>query len=296
MSKNINNLNEMEEDPVDNSKKSSRNSESDQPQALAYTGNHEVRTDFKPRVILDRDWYAICHLLQRLFMKAHINCMQMADLIIMQNFLGSVIYQCESDGIESDIDDDIYEGGIIYGVITVLNITAKKDMPCVQQLRSFIIESAEKYASDDIIKKFVDILDDTSRPIAYLINERLIHVPAEFSIGLLENLQIETDVAKKNGMKFDFAYYLTIIKLYRREARDGKPKEDFYSSAEEEFLARKAINSIEYSMPDDSDKGISGDWLEVEDAPPPYRKMLLFEASQMSNIIMELRQQIQENK
>uniref|UniRef100_A0A1B0G8V1 Protein BCCIP homolog n=1 Tax=Glossina morsitans morsitans TaxID=37546 RepID=A0A1B0G8V1_GLOMM len=289
-------MSEMSND-FDNDTEWSRDSQSDQPQPMAYMDDAGAeRINFKGRTIEDRDWYSLCQLLQRLFMQANINCMKMADLIIAQNFLGSVIYQYDADGNGSDIENDIFEDSIIFGVITVLNISAEKDIPCIQQLRTFIMQSAEKYATEDVLKKFSDILNDTSRPVGYLINERLVNIPADISIGLLENLQTEIVTAEQKGMKFDFAYYLIIIKLYCREAKNGKPKEEFYTSAEEEFFVQKAISSFEYTMIDDSDVGMSGDWLGGEDAPPPYRKMLLFEADQIPNIIDELREKTQETK
>uniref|UniRef100_A0A1A9VL64 Protein BCCIP homolog n=1 Tax=Glossina austeni TaxID=7395 RepID=A0A1A9VL64_GLOAU len=289
-------MSEMSND-FDNDTEWSRDSASNQPLPMAYMDDAGVgRINFKGRMIEDRDWYSLCQLLQRLFMRANINCMKMADLIIAQNFLGSVIYQCETDGNGSDIESDIFEDSIVFGVITMLNMTSEKDIPCVQQLRTFIMQSAEKYATEDVLKKFSDILNDTSRPVGYLINERLVNIPADISIDLLENLQAEIMTAQQKGMEFDFAYYLIIIKLHCREAKNGKPKEDFYTSAEEEFFAQKAINSFVYSMIDDSDVGMSGDWFGGEDAPPPYRKVLLFEADQIPNILDELREKIQEIK
>ncbi|KAI9586041.1 hypothetical protein GQX74_001888 [Glossina fuscipes] len=274
----------------DNDTECSRGDESDQPQPMAYMDDGGAgRINFKGRMIEDRDWYSLCQLLQRLFMQAHINCMKMADLIIAQNFLGSVIYQCETDGNGSGIEND--EDSIVFGIITILNMTAKKDLPCIQQLHTFIMQSAEKYATEDVLKKFDNILSDTSRPVGFLIYERLVNIPPDISIGLLENLQAEIMIAQQKGMKFGFAYYLMIIKLYRREAKNGKPKEYFYTNVEEEFFAHKAISSFEYSMIDDS-----GDWLDGEDAPPPYRKILLFEADQIPSIIDELREKIEESK
>lgn len=46
--------------------------------------------------------------------------MQMVDLIIAQNFLSSVIYQCQADENESDVENDIFEDNIIFGVVTIL--------------------------------------------------------------------------------------------------------------------------------------------------------------------------------
>uniref|UniRef100_A0A1A9UNX3 Protein BCCIP homolog n=1 Tax=Glossina austeni TaxID=7395 RepID=A0A1A9UNX3_GLOAU len=299
-SKKNKNLHKMEEEVSDDDTESSGASEDDE---LAYAGNEQVQIDFEGRVPTDPDSHGICQLLQRVFLKAHINCMLMAELIIgkrlqivrwkflkkeilytlAQNFVGSVICQCESDGIESDMDDDMCDDGTIFGITTVLNITAKKGTPCVDQLRAFIIKKAEKHATDAVLKHFRDIFGDETRSIGYLINERFINIPTEISVPLLENLEKEIVKAQQKGMKFNF--------LYRKESKKGKSHQDFYTNAEEELLVEKAINSFEYSVVDESDMGMGGDWLKADGNLIPYRKVILFDAKQLPDLIIDIRKQ-----
>ncbi|KAI8130952.1 BCCIP-like protein [Lucilia cuprina] len=286
------NLNAMEEDPSGSDSETSSDDEDDGPHPDAYTGNEEVVIDFEGRAPIDPDCHGISQLLQRVFLKAHINCMQMADLIIAQNFVGSVICQCEGDGIESDADDDMCEDGTIFGITTVLNITAKKDVPCIEQFRSFVVQKAEKHATDAVLKHFRDVLGNEARPIGYLINERFINIPAQISVPLMENLYKEITTAKQKGMPFNFVYFLMIIKFYRKEAKKGKPKEDTYTNAEEELLAEKAVSSFEYSVSDECDMGMSGDWLEGDAALTPYRKVLLFDAKNFPELIFDIQKYI----
>ncbi|KAL9893534.1 protein BCCIP homolog [Glossina fuscipes] len=288
-SKKNKNLHKMEEEVSDDDTESSGASEDDD---LAYAGNEQVQIDFEGRAPTDPDSHGICQLLQRVFLKAHVNCMLLAELIIAQNFVGSVISQCESDGIESDVDDDMCDDSTIFGITTVLNITAKKDTPCVDQLRAFIIKKAEKHATDAVVKHFRDIFGDETRSIGYLINERFINIPTEISVPLLENLEREIVKAHQKGMKFDFVYYLMFIKLYRKESKKGKPHQDFYTNAEEELLVEKAINSFEYSVVDESDMGMGGDWLKADGNLIPYRKIILFDAKQLPDLIIDIRKQV----
>ncbi|KAM7364407.1 protein BCCIP homolog [Cochliomyia hominivorax] len=288
------NLNAMEEDPSGSDSETSSDEEDDGPHPDAYTGNEEVVVDFEGRAPIDPDCHGISQLLQRVFLKAHINCMQMADLIIAQNFVGSVICQCEPDGPESDADDDMCEDGTIFGITTVLNITSKKDVPCIEQFRSFVVQKAEKHATDAVLKHFRDVLGNEARPIGYLINERFINIPAQISVPLMENLYKEITTAKQKCMPFNFVYYLMIVKFYRKEAKKGKPKEDTYTNAEEELLAEKAVSSFEYSVADESDTGMSGDWLEGDATLIPYRKVLLFDAKNLPQLIFDIQKYINE--
>uniref|UniRef100_A0A1A9WML6 Protein BCCIP homolog n=1 Tax=Glossina brevipalpis TaxID=37001 RepID=A0A1A9WML6_9MUSC len=281
--------NKMEEDVSDDSTESSSANEDDEH---AYEGNEEIQIEFEGRTPTDPDCHGICQLLRRVFLKAHLNCMQMAELIIAQNFVGSVISQCESDEIESDMDDDMCDDGTIFGITTVLNITAKKNIPCIEQLREFVLRKAEKHATDAVLKHLRDILNDENRSIGYLINERFINIPTEISIPLLENLDKEICKAQQKGMKFDFVYILMIIKLYRKEAKKGKSSQDFYTNAEEELLVEKSINSFEYSVVDESDMGMAGEWLETDTNLVPYRKIIIFDAKQLPNLIIDIRKQI----
>lgn len=46
------------------------------------TFNQEVQIDFEGRAPVDPDCHGISQLLQRVFLKGHVNSMQMADMII----------------------------------------------------------------------------------------------------------------------------------------------------------------------------------------------------------------------
>lgn len=51
----------------------------------------EIQVDFEGRNPIDSDFHGIKQLLQQLFLKAHINLSELTDLIISQNYVGSVI-------------------------------------------------------------------------------------------------------------------------------------------------------------------------------------------------------------
>lgn len=81
----------------------------------------EIQVDFEGRSPLDPDYHGIKTLLQQLFLKAHIDLGSLTDLIISQNYVGSVVKQSEdlegSDDEDSDIND-------VFGVTTVINLSS----------------------------------------------------------------------------------------------------------------------------------------------------------------------------
>ncbi|KAH8383832.1 hypothetical protein KR009_010725 [Drosophila setifemur] len=281
-------LNTMEVDPNGDDSSSSDEDDDGEPHPDAYRGNEEVEIDFEGRAPIDPDTQGISQLLQRLFLRAHINCNQMADLIIAQNYVGSVICQCDDEGAESESDDDMVENGTVFGITSVLNLTAKKDQPSLSQLRTYLLERAKTHAPEQVQKQLKEILDNEQSHVGFLINERFINIPAQISVPLLQNLQQEIDAAKAKKMKFDFGTLLLLVKFYRKEAKKGKPAEDNYTNAEDELLSEKAKFSFEYSVASETDSGMSGDWLEGDAVMTPYRKLLALEAKQLPQLITDI--------
>ncbi|XP_017001236.2 protein BCCIP homolog [Drosophila takahashii] len=282
-------LNTMEVDPNDEDSSSSEDEDDDEPHPDAYRGNEEVQIDFEGRSPVDPDAQGISQLLQRLFLRAHINCNQMADLIISQNYVGSVICQCDDEGAESETDDEnMVEDGTVFGITSVLNLTAKKDQPSIGQLRTYLLDRAKSHASEQVQQQLRELLDNEQRHVGFLVNERFINIPAQISVPLLQSLQQEIDAAKAKKMKFDFGTLLLLVKFYRKEAKKGKPAEDNYTNAEDELLSDRAKFSFEYSVASETDSGMSGDWLEGDAVMTPYRKLLVLEAKQLPKLINDI--------
>ncbi|EDW97290.1 protein BCCIP homolog [Drosophila yakuba] len=282
-------LNTMEVDPNEDDSSSSEDEDDDEPHPDAYRGNEEVEIDFEGRAPVDPDAQGISQLLQRLFLRAHINCNQMADLIIAQNFIGSVICQCDDEEAESETDDDnMVEDGTVFGITSVLNLTAKKDQPSIAQLRTYILDRAKTHASQEVQQQLREILDSEQRHVGFLINERFINIPAQISVPLLQSLQQEIEAAKAKKMKFDFGTLLLLVKFYRKEAKKGKPAEDNYTNAEDELLSDRAKFSFEYSVASETDSGMSGDWLEGDAVMTPYRKLLVLEPKKLPQLIDDI--------
>jgi hypothetical protein len=97
------------------------------------------------------------------------------------------VQQSEMDA--DDSGDDESDAADVFGVMSVLNITEKQNLECVQQLRSLLLELCSEHATDQANTLIRSLLSDDSQSIGLLINERIINIPAQISVPLLESLR-----------------------------------------------------------------------------------------------------------
>ncbi|CRL05935.1 CLUMA_CG019139, isoform A [Clunio marinus] len=127
-------------------------------------GNEEIQVEFEGRNPIDSDSDGIKLLLRQLFLKAHINLTDFTNIIISQNYIGSVIKQSWDEEMDDDDDDDNDDdSNVVFGVTTVLNMSSRKDSESIQQLKSLILERAEKYSTDATLKLLRDILTNDAQ-------------------------------------------------------------------------------------------------------------------------------------
>ncbi|KAL1449431.1 hypothetical protein WDU94_001937 [Cyamophila willieti] len=200
---------------------------------------------------------------------------------------------------DEDMDDEDDESDVndVFGITTVVNITNKKHVECVQQLRQLLTELAEEHA-DDRIKAFVQkLLSNDSQNVGLLINERFVNIPPQISVPLLQGLSKEIQSAKDKKLAYDFQYYILISKLYKsdptskkkKNKKTGQPEPDIlFSNAEEEVFDEEADLKFEFSVKNDSDSGMVGGWMEDDATMTPYRRVLIISAGKMDTIITKI--------
>lgn len=251
---------------------------------MSFSHFQEVQVDFEGRNPIAGDFDGIKQLLRQLFLKAHINLTDFSNIIISQNYVGSVIKQAWDDEMEDEDDDDV-DANVVFGITTVLNLTNHKESECVQQLKSLILERAEKSSTDATLKLLRDILTNDDRTTGLLVNERYINIPTQISVPMLENLVKEIKRANEKKMPFDFAYLVMILKFHRKEAKKGKPAEDIFSNPEEELFLQEALASFEYSVASEADSGLSGKWREDDEELTPFRKVIVLDGKNLPSIV-----------
>nr|XP_020460845.1 BRCA2 and CDKN1A-interacting protein [Monopterus albus] len=267
-------------------------SEEEDSEASEEEINEEVIVDFEAHTISDSDFNGIKKLLQQLFLKAHVNTSEMTDIIIQQNHIGSVIRQAE---VPEDSDDD--DPDEVFGFITMLSLTERKGVQCVEQVKELIMDQCEKNSSHSMSEQLEQILNDTTKPVGLLLSERFINVPPQIALPLHKQLQDEIGEAQRTNKPSGKCHYCLMISKTCKEAtvsqpaRGGAPKEEYmFINAEEEFFYEKAILKFHYSVQEEADSCLSGRW-SFQDVPmKPFRTVMLIPADRMPAIMDKLKE------
>ncbi|XP_069755807.1 protein BCCIP homolog [Narcine bancroftii] len=254
--------------------------------------DEEVQVDFEAHTISDSDCNGIKRLLQQLFLKASVNITELADLIIQQNYVGSVIRQAE---ILDENSEDNEEDGV-FGFISVLNLTEKKGTEPVEQIKDLVLSQC-KVHHQIAAQQLEKILNDNSKSVNLLISERFINVPPQIALPLHKQLQAELVDAQKTGKPCGKChYYLLICKACVEIGKKiphqrGKQKENLmFANAEDEFFYEQSIMKFSYNVEEESDSCLSGRWA-FDDVPmKPLRVVMLIPTDHLTVVMDKLKE------
>ncbi|KAI4893583.1 hypothetical protein NFI96_021376 [Prochilodus magdalenae] len=253
--------------------------------------NEEVVVDFEAHTISDNDFNGIKKLLQQLFLKAHVNTSELTDLIIQQNHIGSVIRQAE---VPDDSDDE--DPDEVFGFISIVNLTERKGMECVEQIKELVLGQCEKLCSAAVLEQFERVLHDTSQAVGLLLSERFINVPPQIALPLYRQLLDEMAEAQRTNKPSGKCHYCLLISKTCQEAKKtiptrGPPKEDvMFVNAEEEFFYEQAVAKFNYSVQEEADSCLAGRW-SFDDVPmKPFRTVSLIPMDRMPVIMDKLKE------
>merc|ERR1712235_36145 len=218
--------------------------------------NEEVIVDFEAHTITDSDFNGIKKLLQQLFLKAHVNISELTDILIQQNHVGSVIRQAEVPE-DSDNEGDPDE---VFGFISMLNLTERKEVQCVSDVRELILAQCEKNCVHSVTEQLEKVLEDTTKPVGLLLSERFINVPPQIALPLHTQLQEELAEAQRSNKPSGRCHYCLMISKTCKEAsrsvpaRGSAPKDQLmFVNAEEEFFFEQATIKFNYSVQEEAD-------------------------------------------
>nr|KAG5709377.1 hypothetical protein BaRGS_029226 [Batillaria attramentaria] len=209
-----------------------------------------------------------------LFLKTSINLSEMTDLIISQNYVGSVIKQV---GVDEDDDDDAMDDDsddTVFGLVTAINLTDKKEKECVKQLVSLVTTQCQE-AAPELSGNLTEILHHDT--VGLLLNERFINIPPQITVPAFQSLRSDMEKACRKNMPFTFSFFLMLCKTYRYKAKPkpGQP-ELFFSNPEEELISDMSDLSATWSVATERDGVSDGRW-DMDDMEAT-RTLLLFQA------------------
>ena len=79
-------------------------------------------------------------------------------------------------------------------------------------LRSFLLEQTAAGGDKAVLQYVTNLLNGN---VGFLFNERVINIPAQITVPLLETLVTEMRKAKDRNLPYDFSHYIMISKLYK---------------------------------------------------------------------------------
>ncbi|XP_075986772.1 protein BCCIP homolog [Anticarsia gemmatalis] len=280
------NFNESEEEEQE---ESGSERESDFDSDGNYVGERELQADFEGRNPEDCDFHGIKQLLRQLFLKANVDLGALTQIIISQNYVGSVVKQC-LDGQDDDDDDEDDGSDGVFGITTIINITKRKNEPCIKQVRALLTSLADDNA-DDRTKAFVkQILGNDQEHVGLIINERMINIPAAISLPLFSSLQSELTKAQQKNMPYTFRYLVWISKTYNSD--DAGP-EVIFANAEEGALVDMAVASFEVDVTEQTD---SSQWDYEGLTLRPHRKVLIFDGTKFNDLVKQMTAVVEASK
>ncbi|KAM4704215.1 BRCA2 and CDKN1A-interacting protein [Rhinophrynus dorsalis] len=259
--------------------------------------NEEVNIEFEAHTISDTDHDGIKKLLKQLFLKAHVNISELADLLIQQNHIGSVIKQAEGQEDSDDDDDEDH----VFGFISLLNLTERKGTPCAEQIKELVLSQCEKICEQSTVEQFDKVLNDNSKPVGLLISERFINVPAQIALPMYQQLQKElADAQKTNKPCGKCCYYLLLSKTFAEAAKKSRgggvgsqaTAGLMFANAEEEFLYEEAVLKFNYCVQEESDTQLGGRWSFSDVPMKPFRTVMLVPADRMNSVMNKFKEHL----
>ncbi|XP_044754027.1 protein BCCIP homolog [Coccinella septempunctata] len=244
--------------------------------------NQEVNATFEGRNLEDFDFHGIRQLLLQSFLRAPVDISQLTDLLINQQGVGSVLKQAPEDEDEEESDDDINDD--VYGLTTVLNLSAYRETPCVVQVIDYLRKQAEKHADKETLNIFNEVLNRNEK-VGLLINERFLNIPAAIAVPMLSSVQDEINRKKKKNPEYDFQKFIMICKTYKYKKEKG---ESSFANDEEMIFSTNAECSFEYDVAKDCDIAVGGKWKSNDAEILPLRKVLLISANKLPDILAQI--------
>ncbi|CAN7981777.1 unnamed protein product, partial [Ixodes pacificus] len=272
------------EEESEGSDHSNNNSDSEEDEFI----DTEVNVDFEARTPDDSDFHGIKRLMQQLFLKARVNLTDLTNLILEQNFVSSVIKQCDDEMEDEEESMEDTEDGV-FGVMSVVNVTEMKQRECVGQIVSMLRDHCRTSASG-LLSKFDEYFAADKCQLGLILSERFVNIPPRIAVPLYDSLTRDVESAKGAGKKFDFSHLLLICKQYRPSENEQGA---IFANAEEELFEEEAELQFEYSVTTETDTAVAGDWKEDDAEMTQIRKILVIPTSKWGRIMDKLKSALQ---
>jgi len=266
-------------------------SDDDEEEEMDENVGKVINVAFDARPPSSVDFHGIKGLLQQLFLKdVNEDLSELADHIINQDYVGSVLKQDFGDSDEDsdeDEEDAEEERENIFAICTAINLCDNQSKSCIENVNAYLSSKCEQHYKTEP-SRMSKILSDPSKQIGLLINERFINIPPQITLPSFESLKADLEKAVRKKRKFDFTHFILISKTYRAKAL---PSEIFYTNSEEQLFQESCDFHFTFSVAHQRDAMADGQWDEEEEMEA-LRTVMVFDAGALPSLIDKLKHEL----
>lgn len=267
----------------------------------------ELKGEFEGRQAEESDISGIQDLLKQLFLTGHVDCFELAKLIVSQNYIGFVLKQIldmDDDDDEEEEDDD--DGFPTLAVCTIININNKKNDRTIGRLKEFLLKKSQQHNQQQHHQQLQDLFSAPTS-IGLLINEKFLPDP-KVAYPSLESLCKDMEKAVRKGMEYNFdkilIYSKTYTELHKKNNKSNKNNNnsktrsysdeelDFYNP-EDRIFYELADWKFTFSVLGEHDSLIDMTSQEaLANQQEPLRTLMLVSANKMSAILQSIKENL----
>ncbi|XP_063048646.1 BRCA2 and CDKN1A-interacting protein-like, partial [Engraulis encrasicolus] len=98
----------------------------------------------------------------------------------------TVLFLAQQAEVPEDSDDE--DPDEVFGFISLVNLTERKGVECIEQVKELVLGQCEKACPPAVTKQLEEILNDVDKPVGLLLSERFINVPPQIALPLHKQL------------------------------------------------------------------------------------------------------------
>jgi len=255
------------------------------PRSVETATLETIKLDVMGRSAEDTDFHGIRTLLcKQLLPQTEVDVGNLADLIIEQNYVGSVIVEdCTDTMPDEDEEDDDLEEITLLGVTTVVSLEERDKFPCVRQLRELLHSLAEKHGGD--LSAIQPLLRQHPCKLGLLVNERFVNIPQTIAPPIFNSLRKELHSAVNKKMPFSFSHLVLIAKINKVKIENEVEVE--WVNQEEEFLDDKAVCKFEFPLECEDNQAVEEQMQQMGEVP--FRRVLVIPSEAFEQLVDSLR-------
>jgi len=237
--------------------------------------DREIQVEFEARTPEERDLPGVISLLKQCFRGSEdVNLGALAQYVLKQRSVGSVVTQGPSDSTDDEDEDELGgTDGEVFGLATIIRLKGSEVSDMV------VRHMSKSVASTDRRGQLSNLLNALDSDVGLIISERIINMPPQIAVPLYQTLANEVKKAKTKNLPFNFTHYAIISKILM--APEAAQAGIMYTNAEEEVFAPECEFVLDTKNTDEESRIVTlsqDDFIEK-------KKVMVFKAEKLDKIV-----------